>query len=177
MRQRPSCATTRVTEIPSPPGLAPFSIALAATCRRPGHGADSDLGTGRFILLYDPNEPEAWGGPFRVVCFAQAPLETEIGVDPFVADVTWCWLVDALEPHGASTTTPRRAPPPRSSRAATASSPHRATAPSSSSARRGRRRGADLAAHVEAWRRCLHARRAAAGVGRRDPARPEEARQ
>ncbi len=34
--------------------------------------------------------------------FAQAPLEPEIGVDEFVADVTWSWLVDALAAHGAT---------------------------------------------------------------------------
>ena len=59
------------------------------------------LGTGRFVLLYDPEEPEAWGGPFRVVCFAQAPLETDIGLDPFVAGVAWSWLEDALAVRGA----------------------------------------------------------------------------
>ena len=45
--------------------------------------------------------PEAWGGRFRVVCFAQAPLETDIGLDPFLADVAWSWLVDALDARGA----------------------------------------------------------------------------
>ena len=78
-----------VTEIPAPGGLAPWSIALAADVTPAGHGADSDYGTGRFILLYDPAAPEAWGGVFRVVCFVQAPLETEIGLDPFLASVAW----------------------------------------------------------------------------------------
>lgn len=90
-----------VTEISSPGNLAPYSLALAADVSPSSHGSDSDLGTGRFILLFDPEEPEAWGGPFRVVCFAQAPLETEIGLDPFLADVAWSWLVDALAAQGA----------------------------------------------------------------------------
>jgi Protein of unknown function (DUF3000) len=90
-----------VSEIAAPGGLAPFSIALAADVTPARHSDDSDLGTGRFILLYDPSEPDAWGGRFRIVCFAQAPLETEIGVDPFLADVAWSWLVDALESRGA----------------------------------------------------------------------------
>ncbi|SBN63328.1 Protein of unknown function (DUF3000) [Curtobacterium sp. 9128] len=93
---------TTVTEIPSPSRMAPFSIALAADVSGAAHGVDSDLGTGRFIALYDPAEPEGWHGPFRIVTFAQAPLEPEIGVDEFVADVTWSWLVDALEAHGAA---------------------------------------------------------------------------
>jgi hypothetical protein len=92
---------TTVTEIPSPSRIAPHSIALAADVSGASHGVDSDLGTGRFIALHDPSEPEGWDGAFRVVTFAQAPLEPEIGVDEFVADVTWSWLVDALAAHGA----------------------------------------------------------------------------
>lgn len=90
-----------VTEIPAPAQLAPDAIALAADVRPSRHGSDSELGTGRFILLHDPEEPSAWGGPFRIVCFAQAPLETEIGLDPFLTDVAWSWLVDALDAKGA----------------------------------------------------------------------------
>lgn len=90
-----------ISEIPAPGQLAPHSMALAADVTPSRHGADSDLGTGRFILLYDQEEPEAWGGPFRIVCFAQAPLETEIGLDPFLADVAWSWLVDALDARDA----------------------------------------------------------------------------
>jgi hypothetical protein len=90
-----------VSEIAAPSGLAPFAVALAADVTPTRFHADSDLGTGRFVFLYDPSEPEAWGGPYRIVCFAQAPLDIEIGVDPFLADVTWSWLVDALEGRGA----------------------------------------------------------------------------
>jgi hypothetical protein len=90
-----------VSEIAAPSGVAPWSIALAADVSPARHGNDSELGTGRFILLHDPVAPEAWGGTFRVVCFAQAPLETEIGVDPFLANVAWSWLVDALDSRGA----------------------------------------------------------------------------
>jgi hypothetical protein len=94
-------AELRVSEIPAPGSLAPFAVALAADVTPGSHGVDSELGTGRFVLLYDPAEPEAWGGRFRVVCFAQAPLETDIGLDPFLADVAWSWLVDALDARGA----------------------------------------------------------------------------
>jgi hypothetical protein len=95
-----------ITEIPAPGALAPFSLALAADVTPAQHGIDSILGTGRFILLYDPSAPAAWGGEFRVVCFAQAPLETEIGLDPFLAEVTWSWLVDALDARGAGYSAP-----------------------------------------------------------------------
>ncbi|GAB3130409.1 DUF3000 family protein [Glaciibacter psychrotolerans] len=93
-----------INEIPAPRNLAPYAFALAADISPRRHGSDSDLGTGRFVLLYDPDEPEEWDGAFRVVCFAQAPLETDIGLDPFLADVAWAWLVDALDAHGAQYT-------------------------------------------------------------------------
>ncbi|MGO2747944.1 DUF3000 domain-containing protein [Microbacterium sp.] len=89
-----------VRQIPAPQGLAPFSLALAADVRPDDHG-DSLYGTGRFVLLHDPDEPAAWGGPWRIVAFAQAPLEPEIGTDPLLADVTWSWLVDALDSRDA----------------------------------------------------------------------------
>lgn len=94
-------ADVALERIPAPTGLAPWSVALAAEVNPTPHGVDLDLGTGRLVLLYDDDEPGAWGGRFRIVCFAQAPLEPEIGIDPFLADVTWSWLLDALDSRGA----------------------------------------------------------------------------
>lgn len=91
-----------VREIAAPGSLAPDAIALAGDVRPDADGIDSEYGTGRFILLYDPEEPTAWDGAWRVVCFAQAPLEPEIGVDPLLADVAWSWLIDALHTRGAT---------------------------------------------------------------------------
>ncbi|MCT9820085.1 DUF3000 domain-containing protein [Microbacterium sp. W1N] len=90
-----------VREIPAPGSLAPDAVAFAADVRPDEEGADSAYGAGRFILLHDIDEPDAWGGPWRIVCFAQAPLEPEIGTDPLLADVAWSWLVDALHARGA----------------------------------------------------------------------------
>lgn len=89
-----------VREIPAPAGLAPYAIALAADVR-PDDRGDSVYGTGRLVLLHDPDEPPAWHGAWRIVAFAQAPLEPEIGTDPLLADVTWSWLVDALDSRHA----------------------------------------------------------------------------
>ena len=100
-KTRPELA---VSEIPAPGTLAPWSIALAADVTPALHGTDSELGTGRFVLLYDPESPDAWNGQFRVICYAQAPLEMEMGVDPFLTDVAWSWLVDALDTRGAQYT-------------------------------------------------------------------------
>ncbi|MFT4230813.1 MAG: DUF3000 domain-containing protein [Microbacterium sp.] len=91
-----------VEEIPAPQGLAPHAVALAADVRLDESTGESAYGTGRLILLHDPDEPEQWGGPFRIVTFAQAPLEPEIGTDPLLADVAWSWLIDALQSRGAA---------------------------------------------------------------------------
>jgi hypothetical protein len=93
-------ADLTVREISTPQGLAPYALALAADVR-PDDGGESVYGTGRFVLLHDPEAPSAWGGAWRIVIFAQAPLETEIGTDPLLADVTWSWLVDALDSRDA----------------------------------------------------------------------------
>ena len=90
-----------LNEIAAPASLAPFAHALAADVRPIEHGEDSEWGTGRLVLLFDPEEPEEWGGAWRVICFAQGPLEPEIGVEQYVADVAWSWLIDALESRGA----------------------------------------------------------------------------
>jgi hypothetical protein len=98
-------ATTRpelvLSEIAAPTGLAPFAVALAGDVRPTSHGVDSLLGTGRFVLLHDPSAPEAWGGTFRVVCFAQAPLDSEMASDPLMTDVAWTYLEDALAARSA----------------------------------------------------------------------------
>lgn len=87
-------------EIAAPERVAPHSIALAAGIIQGDSGdhatIDSSYGAGRFVLMHDPASLGEWGGPFRIVCFAQAPLEIEIGIDPFIADVTQSWLADAL---------------------------------------------------------------------------------
>ena len=101
LRETPLRSDITVREIPAPQGLAPFAIALAADVRPDDHG-DSIYGTARFVLLYDPDSPASWNGAWRIVAFAQAPLEPEIGTDPLLADVTWSWLVDALDSRNAA---------------------------------------------------------------------------
>lgn len=95
-------ADLSVREITAPSGVAPFALALAGDVRPDAEGVDSSYGTGRLVILHDPDEPDAWEGAWRIVAFAQAPLEPEIGVDPLLADVAWSWLVDALDARGAA---------------------------------------------------------------------------
>ncbi|WP_430592888.1 DUF3000 domain-containing protein [Humidisolicoccus flavus] len=101
LRAAPFRDELSVREIPAPGSIAPWSVALSADIGAPEHGRDSELGTGRFILMHDPEEPEAWGGSFRVVSFMQASHDTEIAADQFVAAVAWSWLEEALEQREA----------------------------------------------------------------------------
>jgi hypothetical protein len=114
----------RLAEIPAPARLAPFAVALGAEVMAPGapatpvHGpaamalaaasasgpADEDeteLATGRFILLHDPDGSAVWDGEFRIVTYIRAQLDAEMGNDEMLGSVAWTWLVEALETHNA----------------------------------------------------------------------------
>jgi hypothetical protein len=92
----PMRSDLRVRSITSPTGIAPYSVAFAAEVLPLDADDTSAHGAGRFVYLYDPEGQDGWGGTSRVVCFAQAPLEGDISTDPFLADVAWSWLTDAL---------------------------------------------------------------------------------
>ena len=91
----------RVSEIPAPEGLAPFQRAWAADVEPDHASSDNEYGTGRLVFLYDPSQPEAWGSAYRMVVFAQAPIEPLMGQDEFLPNVAWSWLIDALNSSGA----------------------------------------------------------------------------
>ena len=82
----------RLHETAAPTRLAPFAAAWSAEVL---HGED-ELANGRFIVLHEPDGQEAWNGDTRVVAFATAAVEDEIGRDPLLPEVGWAWLVDAL---------------------------------------------------------------------------------
>ncbi|TWP33587.1 DUF3000 domain-containing protein [Leekyejoonella antrihumi] len=93
VRLRPE---VRLTEVPAPGRIAPYSLALSADVLQAGD-PDDELASGRFVLLHDPNCPEPWQGAWRVVTFARAALEPEMATDPMLGDVGWSWLMDSLE--------------------------------------------------------------------------------
>lgn len=86
-------------EIPAPTNLAPGAIAFMGDVT--GGVGNFDRGTGRLVLLDNPDEPAGWGGRSRAILFAQAPLETDIGDEMLVVDVAWAWLLESLNAHGA----------------------------------------------------------------------------
>jgi hypothetical protein len=82
-------------QIEEPEKLATHAIAFSAHIVEE-LATPADAGTGRFVLLWEPEMQEAWGSRFRVVCFAKSPLETNIGADELGSDIAWAWLTDAL---------------------------------------------------------------------------------
>jgi hypothetical protein len=66
-------AEVSVEIIPSPTRVAPHSAAIAGEVLATGN-SESLHGTGRLILMHDPDQIAAWGGVFRIVCFADVAL-------------------------------------------------------------------------------------------------------
>jgi hypothetical protein len=88
--------------LPAPRRLAAYSHALSATVSEQREEDELELGSGRFVLLYEPGGHEEWRGSWRCVTFLQADLEPEIAEDPLLAEVTWSWLCEALAPLGCA---------------------------------------------------------------------------
>jgi hypothetical protein len=93
-----------VSALAAPPRLAPWTWATEvevadAVLGRAGDDADT---SGRLILLHDPAGRAAWAGTFRLVCFVQARLEPEQVGDELLPVVSWSWLTEALDGHGAA---------------------------------------------------------------------------
>jgi hypothetical protein len=80
-------------DVPAPRTLAPFATAVGAAVKLDG----SEVASGRFVLLYDPDGQRGWAGPLRVIVYIRAELEPEIAEDPMVGQVAWSWLTESLD--------------------------------------------------------------------------------
>ena len=87
---------------PPPRRLAPHAAAVGATVVV----AETEIGWGRFVLLYDPVGQEGWEGPFRVIAYLRAALDPEIAADPLIGQVGWSWLTEALDARAAGYAAP-----------------------------------------------------------------------
>jgi len=92
-------AEVHVEPLRPPQRLAPYSYAIAADVRLPD---GDELATGRLVLLHDPDGVEAWDGVLRLVAFASAELDPQMGVDPMLPAVGWSWLTGALDERAAA---------------------------------------------------------------------------
>jgi len=87
-----------LTQIPSPNGIAPEAIAIAAEVN---HESASDHGVSRLVFCRDPEVPEGWHSEFRIIGYAKSPIEVEMAKDDVTAAMPWEWLKDALVASGA----------------------------------------------------------------------------
>ncbi|MGH8862683.1 MAG: DUF3000 family protein, partial [Jatrophihabitantaceae bacterium] len=76
----------RVEPLRPPQRLAPWSYAISADVRSP---SGEELATGRLVLLHDPDGVEAWDGVLRLVAFASAELDPQMGTDEMLPAVGW----------------------------------------------------------------------------------------
>lgn len=97
MRAAPLRPEVFCEEMPAPQRIAPYAFALSADVTLDG----VDVGTGRLILLHDPDGNEAWEGTYRCVAYVRADVDTEMMNDPLLGEVGWTWLLDALAHHDA----------------------------------------------------------------------------
>jgi hypothetical protein len=90
-----------IEHIKPPRRIAPFAAAITADVVS-SDGNNTDLGSGKFILLHDPAGKESWDGDFRCVTFAQADISFDMVHDPSLPQVGWAWFLDALRSHSAN---------------------------------------------------------------------------
>lgn len=94
-----------IAECAAPGRLAPHAFAMTADILEVADdGIEDEVATGKFILLHDPAEPEAWLGSFRAVTYIRASIESEMATDSMLDDVIWSWLEEALNVHNVELT-------------------------------------------------------------------------
>jgi Protein of unknown function (DUF3000) len=109
--QRQSRPELSFEEEPAPRRLAQFAYAVAASV--PGGGGDgppvgtappperavmdAEIGSGRFVLLFDAAGQDGWDGKYRIISYVRAELEPEMATDPLINAVGWSWLTEALD--------------------------------------------------------------------------------
>jgi hypothetical protein len=91
--QRDARPELEFDEEPAPRRLAPYAAAIAASVLE----GDTEVGWGKFVLLYDPAGHAGWAGQFRIIAYVRAELDPEIAADPLIAEVGWSWLLEALD--------------------------------------------------------------------------------
>jgi hypothetical protein len=96
LRLRPELSSD---DEPPPRRLAPFASAVAVTVTDSLASSDSDaeVGSGKFVLLFDPAGQPGWDGKYRIIGYIRAELEPEMAADPLINEVGWSWLIEALE--------------------------------------------------------------------------------
>lgn len=143
----------KVEEIPAPQKIAPFAVAISADVEL----NDSELGSGRLVLLHDPAGNASWDGEFRCVTYARADVDPEMVTDPLLTEVGWSWLMDALDRNQAAYAAPSGTVTAVSSRSfgGIATDPSRAEIELRASWTPSIAEAADVVRHLQAWSELL----------------------
>ncbi|MTD16417.1 DUF3000 family protein [Nakamurella sp. YIM 132087] len=88
--------------LPAPTRLAPWTHALSAAVVEGGDRPES--GSGRFVLLHDPDGVSVWNGTLRIVIFVTAEIDADLATDALLPEVAWSWLTDCLDARDAGFT-------------------------------------------------------------------------
>lgn len=86
-----------VDEAPAPSRLAPFAFAQTLDIDYRGQ----EIGSGRLVILHDPEGRESWLGETRVIAYIDTEVEPEVATDPLLTEVGWDWLAEGIENSGA----------------------------------------------------------------------------
>jgi len=87
-----------ITQIPSPKGIAPEAVAIAAEI---DHEIASDHGVSRLVFCRDTSMPEGWNSELRIIGYAKSPIELDMAKDEYLSSLPWEWLRDSLNAAGA----------------------------------------------------------------------------
>ena len=90
-----------VSEILAPHGIAPFSAAIRMDCGSLEDNSHSG-GSGRLVILYDPQEQPGWQGRFRLVTMLSTHVDVDLVTEPLADQVCWSWFTDFLTQADAS---------------------------------------------------------------------------
>ncbi len=91
----------KVSEIAAPHQIAPFAAAIRMDCEALDDNSPSG-GSGRLVILYDPQEQPGWQGRFRLVTMIGARVDVDLVSEPLADQVCWSWLTDFLTQSEAS---------------------------------------------------------------------------
>lgn len=78
---------------PAPARLATNAMTILADLDVAG----AEVGSGRLVILHEPEWQEAWDGNLRMVAFARSELETELVTDSMLLEVGWSWVMDSFK--------------------------------------------------------------------------------
>lgn len=82
-----------LAEVPAPTRLAPYALALSGVL---AVDSETELASGKFVLLHDPDGQPTWDSTFRIVTFVNAEIEPDVVTDEMFDEVAWSWLIEAL---------------------------------------------------------------------------------